>query len=128
MARWKDGKEYTPFAIILVEYMWAERPPLLPSQFAARVRLPKQVISKWLNAQASPDVAQMAQIAARVPISLRQMCLAAGVTTEETPILSARDAWDLVTAQVRAADGISEAERVAALRVLDGVRGSDAVR
>jgi transcriptional regulator with XRE-family HTH domain len=125
MARWKDGQEYTPFAMILVEYMWAERPPLLPSQFAARVGVPKQVISKWLNAQAVPDITQMARIAARVPISLQQMCLAAGITTADAPILSVQDAWEYLIARVRAAKEIVAEERETALQVLVLLQGSD---
>lgn len=36
MARWRALEEYTPVARLMVDYMREHRPPLPPSQFAAR--------------------------------------------------------------------------------------------
>src|SRR5690348_6886335 len=36
MAKWRPLDDYSPIARLLVEYMWEQRPPLLPNQFAQR--------------------------------------------------------------------------------------------
>ena len=118
MAHWKDLDGYTPFARLIVEYMWEQRPPLLPSQFAVQMDIPKQVISKWLNAQAGPDPRHLLQLAARMPMSVQRLFLAAGYTTPEFPLLSRADAWAEVRQTVMDATAISDEDKATILRVL----------
>jgi transcriptional regulator with XRE-family HTH domain len=122
MAHWKDLEGYTPFARMIVEYMWAQRPPLLPSQFAVQMGIPKQVISKWLNAQAEPDPRHLLQLAERMSVPVQQLFLAAGYTTPEHPLLSRADAIQHVLQVVRDIEGISDMDRAITLKVLDVIR------
>src|SRR5690348_13289731 len=55
MAKWRPLDDYSPIARLLVEYMWEQRPPLLPNQFAQRMGVRKQQISLWLNSDAAPS-------------------------------------------------------------------------
>jgi transcriptional regulator with XRE-family HTH domain len=118
MAHWKDITDYTPFARLIVEYMWEQRPPLLPSQFAAQMGIPKQVISKWLNGQAEPDPRHLLHMAERMHIPVQRLFLAAGYTTPEHPLLSRADAWAEVRQALMDAADITDEDRATVLRVL----------
>lgn len=128
MAHWKELGEYTPFARLIVEYMWEQRPPLLPSQFAAQMDIPKQVISKWLNAQAEPDPRHLLQLAARMPMSVQRLFLAAGYTTPDFPLLSMHDAWEFVRQAIMDATEISDADKETTILTLERVYSSFAER
>ena len=63
MAKWRPLDDYSPFARLLVEYMWEQRPPLLPNQFAQRMGVRKQQISFWLNSDATPSASVLVRLA-----------------------------------------------------------------
>jgi transcriptional regulator with XRE-family HTH domain len=96
MARWRALEEYTPIARLLVDYMWEQRPPLLPSQFAARMGLPKQLVSSWLSGQATPSPAASLRLARRMDQPVSWLLMAAGYTRETDPLLDIPEAWSYV--------------------------------
>jgi len=101
MARWRTLEEYTPVARLLVDYMWEQRPPLLPSQFAARMGLPKQLVSSWLSGQATPSPAVLLHLARRMELPVSQLLIAAGYTQDTDPLLDIPEAWSHVLHAVR---------------------------
>jgi len=121
MSRWRSLEEYTPIARLLVEYMWAQRPPLLPSQFAEQMGIPKQAVSRWLSAQADPDPAHLVRIAQRTPLRLSELFLAAGYTTPDYPVFDRAGAWEMVLATVRAATTILDDQRAIVLSTLEAL-------
>lgn len=125
MARWRSLEEYTPIARQLVEYMWAQRPPLLPSQFAEQMGIPKQAVSRWLSAQADPDPAHLVRIAQRTPLRLHDLFITAGYTTPDYPIFDQAGAWEMVLARVRAAGTLTDAQRANALTVLEALQAAE---
>jgi transcriptional regulator with XRE-family HTH domain len=124
MSRWRSLEEYTPIARLLVEYMWSQRPPLLPSQFAEQMGIPKQAVSRWLSAQADPDPGHLARIARRTPLRLSDLFLTAGYTTPDYPIFDRTGAWDEVLATVREAATIPDDQRALILATLESLRSA----
>jgi len=105
MAHWRPLDAYTPFGQALVEYMWAQRPPLLPAQFAARMGVRKQALSSWLSSDATPPPRVVVQLARAMGLPVADLLIAAGHATEEDPLFDTDGAWALVldTALQRAA-------------------------
>ncbi len=125
MARWRSLEEYTPIARLLVEYMWAQRPPLLPSQFAEQMGIPKQAVSRWLSAQADPDPAHLVRIAQRTPLRLLDLFLTAGYTTPDYPIFDRAGAWELVLERVRVADTLTDEQRASIITALEALQAAE---
>jgi transcriptional regulator with XRE-family HTH domain len=101
MARWRSLDEYTPIGRLLVDYMWEQRPPLLPSQFAARMGLPKQLVSSWLTGQATPSPAALLHLGRRMEQPVSGLLVAAGYTRETDPLLDIPGAWSHVLNALR---------------------------
>ena len=101
MARWRALEEYTPVARLMVDYMWEQRPPLLPSQFAARMGLPKQLVSSWLSGQATPSPTALLHLARRMEQPVSRLLIAAGYTRETDPLLDIPEAWTHVLNALR---------------------------
>jgi transcriptional regulator with XRE-family HTH domain len=101
MARWRSLDEYTPIGRLLVDYMWEQRPPLLPSQFAARMGLPKQLVSSWLSGQATPSPAALVHLGRRMEQPVGRLLVAAGYTRETDPLLDIPGAWEHVLNALR---------------------------
>lgn len=111
MARWKDLADYSTVARLLVEYMWEHRPPLLPSQFAEQVAMPKQALSRVLNDHADPDPVHLVKIARATPLSLTVLFQAAGYTTPDYPVYDQETAWAMVIDAVQAVPQVGEGTR-----------------
>jgi transcriptional regulator with XRE-family HTH domain len=107
MAKWRTLEEYTPFARLLVEFMWAQRPPLLPNQFAERMRVRKQALSTWLNSDAVPAPPVLVRLARGMGRPVRELMTAAGFAPADDPLLDTADAWVYVLDQVQRALGIN---------------------
>lgn len=103
MAHWRSVEDYSPFARILVEYMWAQRPPLLPAQFAARMGTRKQALSSWLTSDATPPPQVVVRLARAMGLPVADLLIAAGHATLEDPLVDSAGAWEVVLATVRAA-------------------------
>lgn len=110
MAKWRTLEEYSPFARLLVEYMWEQRPPLLPNQFAAQLSVRKQQVSTWLNSEAVPPPPILVRLARGMGKPVRELLVVAGYATAEDPLLDRVDAWDEV---LRAVAQAPEVQRLA---------------
>jgi transcriptional regulator with XRE-family HTH domain len=102
MGNWRALDDYSPFARTLVDYMWNQRPPLLPNQFADRMGVRKQALSTWLNGTV-PAPPVVVRLARAMGLPVRQLLAAAGYATAEDPLLDLADAWAYVRAQVQQA-------------------------
>jgi hypothetical protein len=111
MAKWRALEEYTPFAQLLVEYMWEQRPPLLPNQFADRMSVRKQALSTWLNSDAVPAPPVVMRLARGMGQPVRELLTAAGYAPADDPLLDRVDAWTYVRGVVeRALEGTGQHE------------------
>ena len=117
MAKWRALDEYTPFARTLVEYMWSQRPPLLPNQFADRMNVRKQALSTWLNSDAVPAPPVVVRLARGMGRPIRQLMTAAGYAPADDPLLDAADAWAYVRGEVERAASASEVAGAAEVAV-----------
>ena len=118
MARWRPLEDYTPLAQILVRFMWEERPPLLPAQFADNVRVSRQTLSRVLNQGALPDPAALLRMARLIGVPAQQLFLAAGYTTEDDPIYTQEEAWAMVIKTMATSEISDDAERVHLIEML----------
>lgn len=96
MARWRPLEDYTPIARILVVYMWEQRPPLLPSQFAAHMGLPKQLVSSWLSSQVMPAPDVLVHLARQMDQPVSRLLASSGYTGDDDPLLDIPEAWSYV--------------------------------
>jgi hypothetical protein len=96
-------EEYTPFARLLVEYMWEQRPPLLPNQFAERMSVRKQALSTWLNSDAVPAPPVVVRLARGMGRPVHELMTAAGFAPGDDPLFDTTDAWAYVLDQVQRA-------------------------
>lgn len=118
MRRWKPLAEYHPLARELVQYMWNERPPLLPAGFAERMRVPRQMVAKILNDGYVPEVPLLVRFAREMGRPVNDLFVAAGLTTPDDPLFDRAGAWDDVRAALQAAPDLDDATRALVLRVL----------
>lgn len=103
MAHWRSLETYTPFGRTLVEYMWAQRPPLLPAQFAARMGVRKQALSSWLSSDATPPPQVVMRLARAMGLPVADLLIAAGHATAADPLMDTAGAWELALATARTA-------------------------
>jgi transcriptional regulator with XRE-family HTH domain len=81
----------TPFAQLLYDYMWAQRPPLTAAKLAERTGLSKQTVSNWLNGRTEPQIGTLTLLAQRTGIPLQDLAEAAGTSLRES---EPQDVWD----------------------------------
>ena len=125
MAKWRALQEYTPFARLLVEYMWEQRPPLVPNQFAERMGVRKQALSTWLNSDAVPAPPVVVRLARGMGRPVRELITAAGFAPADDPLLDTADAWVYVLAEVESALGV-DGEEMAELEAGHSAAQADA--
>lgn len=106
--KWQSLETYSPFAQILVEFMWRARPPLQPSQFARGCGVTRQQLSWWLLTQSVPPPAVIVRMARFMNTPVRSLLIAAGYATDDDPLFDCSDAWVYVQEQIvaAAAEGI----------------------
>ncbi len=63
-------QEMTPFAKVLVDYMWNRRPPMTTHQLAIKLGVPKQSTSNWVVRNVLPPFETIMAILARLDIPL----------------------------------------------------------
>lgn len=102
MAKWRSLEDYSPFARLLVEYMWEQRPPLLPNQFAQRMGVSKQQVSSWLNSDVSPSPAVLVRLARGMARPVSEMFIAAGYASVDDPLYDIEETWAHVLREVQA--------------------------
>lgn len=118
VTRWRPVEDYHPAVRLMVRYMWRQEPPLLPSGFADRMGLPRQVVSRWLQVPAPADGSDAAavllpsltpplavRLARAMGLSPHAFLLAAGLCTDEEPLFAVEDVWEHVLACIAATKG-----------------------
>lgn len=128
MAHWRALDEYTPFARILVEYMWAQRPPLLPAQFASQMGVRKQALSNWLMSDATPPPPVIVRLARAMGLPVDKLLIAAGHAMPDDPLMDTTGAWYTVLKVARTAadagpDAALPADQATVTRVLNWLDG-----
>lgn len=125
MSRWRPLEDYTPFARTIVHYMWEQRPPLLPAQFADKAGVSRQLISRILNQDIQPDPLVVRAMARVMHVPTSQLLTIAGYTTDDDPLYASEEVWDVVLLAIATAHGLTDQERTALhtrlLQLRDGV-------
>jgi transcriptional regulator with XRE-family HTH domain len=128
MAKWRALEDYSPFARLLVEYMWGQRPPLLPNQFAHRMGVRKQQVSSWLNSDATPSPSVLVRLARGMALSVSELFIAAGYTPGNDPLFDTEEAWTHIIAEVRSAPeflALAEPQQILVVGVLEAAHLRD---
>lgn len=102
MAKWRPLDDYSPFARLLVEYMWEQRPPLLPNQFAQRMGVRKQQVSSWLNSDAMPSPSVLVRLARGMGRPVSELFIVASYASADDPLFDIEETWAHVLAGVQA--------------------------
>lgn len=108
---WRPLEEYPAFMRPIVQYMWDHRPPLNPSQFAARTGVRRQLLSAYLNSPAEarlvpePDVVRRFARAMEQPTS--ELMALAGHGDKDDPFFDRVEAIDFAVAELGRLDGAS---------------------
>lgn len=68
----------SPFADLIWNWMWSQRPPLNPHRFAALIGVGRQTVYNWLNRGTTPQLQFLPLIHEKTGIPLRTLYEAAG--------------------------------------------------
>ena len=131
MAKWRPLDDYSPFARLLVEYMWGQRPPLLPNQFAQRMGVRKQQISLWLNSDATPSASVLVRLARGMGHPVSELFIAAGYATSDDPLLDIEESWVHMLSEVQATPeflALAEPQQIIVIGVLHAAHLRDSAR
>ena len=131
MAKWRPLDDYSPFARLLVEYMWEQRPPLLPNQFAQRMGVRKQQISLWLNSDATPSASVLVRLARGMGHPVSELFIAAGYASTDDPLFDIEEAWSHVLTEVQSTPeflSLAEPQQIIVIGVLHAAHLRDSAR
>lgn len=131
MAKWRPLDDYSPFARRLVEYMWEQRPPLLPNQFAQRMGIRKQQISAWLNSDATPPAPVLVRLARGMGHPVSELFIAAGFASTDDPLFDSEESWTHVLTEVQATPeflGLAEPQQIIVIGVLHAAHMRDSAK
>lgn len=131
MAKWRSLDDYSPFARLLVEYMWGQRPPLLPNQFAQRMGVRKQQISLWLNSDATPSASVLVRLARGMGHPVSELFIAAGYATPDDPLFDIEESWVHMLSEVQATPeflALAEPQQIIVIGVLHAAHLRDSAR
>lgn len=126
---WRPLDTYPAFMRPIVQYCWDQRPPLNPTQFAARAGVRRQLLSAYLNSPADarlapePDVVRRFARAMGRPTS--ELMALAGHGEPGDPFLDRDEAVDALLAvveQLAAEEGIAPEDVEICRGVLTRVR------
>ncbi len=121
MAKWRSLEDYSPLSRLLVEYMWEQRPPLLPNQFAQRMGVRKQQVSTWLNSDATPSPSVLVRLARGMRRPVSELFIAAGYASPDDPLFDIEETWSHVLTEVQAAPeflSLAEPQQILVVGVL----------
>lgn len=131
MAKWRSLDDYSPFARRLVEYMWEQRPPLLPNQFAQRMGIRKQQISAWLNSDTTPPAPVLVRLARGMGHPVSELFIAAGYASKDDPLLDSEESWAHVLAEVQSTPefvALAEPQQIIVIGVLHAAHMRDSAK
>lgn len=121
MAKWRPLEDYSPFARLLVEYMWEQRPPLLPNQFAQRMGVRKQQVSNWLNSDATPSPQTLMRLARGMGRPVSEVFITSGATAAADPLFDLEEAWTHTLTEVQTTPefkALAEPQQIVVIGVL----------
>jgi transcriptional regulator with XRE-family HTH domain len=125
---WRPLEEYPPFMRPIVQYMWEHRPPLNPSQFAARTGIRRQLLSAYLNSRAEARLAPEPEVVRRFARAMgrptSELMALAGHGDQDDPFFDRVEAVGFVLAQLadsQAGEHISAEDARTCRRVLEGL-------
>lgn len=131
MAKWRPLDDYSPFARLLVEYMWEQRPPLLPNQFAQRMGVRKQQISLWLNSDATPSASVLVRLARGMGHPVSEMFIAAGYASPDDPLFDIEESWTHVLTEIQSTHeflALAEPQQIVVIGVLHAAHMRDSAK
>src|SRR5690349_18857480 len=131
MAKWRSLEDYSPFARLLVEYMWEQRPPLLPNQFAQRMGIRKQQISVWLNSDATPPAPVLVRLARGMGHPVSELFIAAGYASADDPLFDSEESWTHVLTEVQATPeflALAEPQQIIVIGILHAAHLRDSAK
>ena len=111
---WRPLDEYPAFMRPIVQYMWEHRPPLNPSQFAARAGVRRQLLSAYLNSPADARLAPEPEVVRRFARAMgrptSELLLLAGHGDEDDPFFDRVEAIDFALAELGHLDASDAAQ------------------
>jgi transcriptional regulator with XRE-family HTH domain len=97
---WPSLEQCTPLGVLLVEWMWAQKPPVPVALLASRVGVERSTLSNWLTTDRKPQAMQLLVLAQVT--GLPALGLARFAEIPEERVLRQRDAlWDYVEWEMR---------------------------
>lgn len=92
---WPSLDHCTPLGTLLVEWMWAQRPPTPVALLASRVGVDRSTLFSWLTTDRQPQPLQLLLLAQVTSLPLTTLTSAADVLIER--VMRQRDVlWDYV--------------------------------
>jgi hypothetical protein len=79
---WPSLEQCTPLGTLLVEWMWAQRPPMPVALLARRVGVDRSTLFSWLTTDRQPQPLQLLLLAQVTGLGADRLSQAAGVPTE----------------------------------------------
>jgi hypothetical protein len=123
---WPSLEQCTSLGKMLLEWMWAQRPPMPVALLASRVGVDRSTLFGWLTTDRQPQPLQLLLLAQATSLPITDMASAANVPLER--VQRQHDVvFDYVTWEVKRAAGDSvaaEDEREALLERLGAVRAT----
>jgi transcriptional regulator with XRE-family HTH domain len=96
---WPSLEQCTPLGALLVEWMWAQRPPAPVALLATRLGVDRSTLVNWLTSDRQPQPMQLLLLAQVTELPLATLASAADAPLER--VLRQRDVlWDYVEWEV----------------------------
>jgi transcriptional regulator with XRE-family HTH domain len=73
MPRKLNPQNPTPWAQVLLDYMWSQRPPLNATELAELLGMPKPTVTNWFGRRAVPDLDTAMTVLSKLSIPLDRL-------------------------------------------------------
>ena len=123
---WPPRETCGPLGELLLDWMWAQRPPLPVTTLAARVGVDRTTLVLWMTTNRQPQPLQLLLLAQVTDLAVAELAAAADVPLER--VLNQRAVlFDYVLWDVRHAHTLSDVERATLVTQLADVRNTASV-
>jgi hypothetical protein len=95
---WPSLEQCTPLGTLLVEWMWAQRPPMPVALLASRVGVDRSTLFSWLTTERQPQPMQLLVLAQATELGADSLAQAAGAPlarVAQTELLAGNDLANL---------------------------------
>jgi hypothetical protein len=97
---WPPLEQCTPLGVVLVEWMWAQKPPVPVALLASRVGVERTTLHNWLTTDRKPQPLQLLVLSQVTGLPALELARVAEIPEER--VLRQRDAlWDYVEWELR---------------------------